>query len=264
MKSIREISIEEAEEFLRMIGYPWGKKIDNIEDSSIVENPVYVIPNKIILNKMFKAKGGSKIKKLYNGDITQHNNDRSAADAALCTTLAFWTSKNKVQMEEIWLESPLGKREKTQKRKDYRDRTIDAVCNLVVSVYKGGSSGSIVKANAPIKPEFLQEIKLDGENSRSGKPHKNIPNIRKIISADSYLANSFRYNSFSDLFETNVDNGSDWIPLETRHIIEISDYIQNTYTHFENLVQSVVDQAIVVYAQEKRVNPPKDLITKWF
>lgn len=262
--TVRKIGQEEALELLRMVGYPWGKTAE-VQPQIAPEQVTYSMPNEKLLEKMFKSKGGTRLKRLYDGDIKDYNNDASAADAALITQLAFWTNKNYAQTEEMWLASPLGQREKTQQRKDYRDRTINNVFATVTETYKPQAVGSLVKKDAPIQPTFIKEIKLDGENNPKGIPHKNIPNVEKIISADSYLANSFRYNSFSDLFETNIDNGSDWVPLEPRHITDITKYIQDVYTHFENLTQATVDQAIVVYAVHKKVNPPKDLITstKW-
>lgn len=256
---VRKISIEEADEILRMVGYPWGKKKDKVETVP-VEAQVYTMTNDVLLKKMFKAKGGAKLERLYNGDISEYNDDASSADAALLTALAFWTAKNTSQMEEIWLESPLGKREKTQTRKDYRDRTIANVCSIVQTVYSGNVSGSLVKKSAPIEPVFLKEIILDGENSNKGIPHKNIVNVKRIIEADNYLANAFRWNEFSEMVETNIENGDDWLPYEGNHTTMVSEYIQNTYAYFENLPKQVVDDAIVLQSRKHKVNPPKDLI----
>jgi predicted P-loop ATPase len=256
---VRKISQEEGEEIIRMLGYPWGQKDEQIKqiDATKLE---YTMPNDILLKKMFKAKGGTKLKKLYDGDISEYNNDGSSADAALCTALAFWTAKNAHQMEEIWLASPLGQREKTQTRKDYRDRTIANVIPLVSSVYSENVSGKIIKDSAKIKPVLLQEIVFDGENNTQGIPHKNIPNIKQILAADSYLAKAFRFNTFSDMIECNIENGKDWVPLETRHVIIVSEYIQTTYKYFENLAKQTVEEAIILHSMSTKVNPPQDLI----
>lgn len=259
VKPVRTISVEVAEELLRMVGYPWGRGpvvLPTVE----VNSQVFTTPDEILLKKMFKAKGGAKLERLYNGDISAYNDDQSAGDAALLTSLAFWTAKNVEQMERIWLESPLGTREKTQKRKDYRDRTIANVLPLVTKTYSENSGGAIVKENAPIVPTLICEIQLDGDNNRKGQPNKNIPNVIKILQADSYLASSFRYNEFSCMVETNIDNNHDWIPYQTQHCLQVTKYIQSTYTHFENLYQATVDQAVIVYAAENPVNPPVQLI----
>lgn len=258
-RSVRKVGIEEAEELIRMVGYPWGKRNGLIAKTVDPSSVVFTMPSDVLLQKMFKAKGGGKLKRLYDGDISDYNDDGSAADAALITSLAFWTAKNPAQMEEIWLNSPLGQREKTQTREDYRKRTIENILPLVQKVYTGNKSGSIVKDNAPITPTLLEEIVFDSENSAKGLPHKNIPNIAKIVRADSYLAKAFRYNMFSEMIETNLEV-SDWVPLDKNHITEVAQYIQDTYTHFENLPSTVVEDAITVYSLRHKVNPPVEMI----
>jgi len=261
-KEIRKVSKEEAEELIRMVGYPWGKKI---EQTVPAEHQVYTMPNKALLEKMFKSKGGAKLKRLYEGNIKEYHDDESAADAALCTSLAFWTNKNAAQIEDIWIHSPLGQREKTQNRKDYRDRTIQATIGMVGKTYTGNQSGNIVKENAPIVPTFIHEIILDGENSNKGLPHKNLVNVGKVLKGDAYLAKAFRYNTFSQIIETNIENGSDWVPFEPSHALAITQYIQRTYNYFEGLVAYTVADSITLYAKENKVNPPVDFILseKW-
>lgn len=61
---------------------------------------------------------------LYSGDLSAYGGDHSSADQALCNALAA-RSGNRVQAERIWTASPLGQREKTQGRADYRQRTIE-------------------------------------------------------------------------------------------------------------------------------------------
>lgn len=129
-KPIRAVTIPEAEQLLSIIGYPWrkeeggplvvevGNKPKPSNDSSLVDEA--------LLKEMFGSKHGVKLIKLYNGDITDHENDVSRADMAFCMHLAFWTKKDAVQMERIWLASGLGNRAKTQQRSEYRQRTIAA------------------------------------------------------------------------------------------------------------------------------------------
>lgn len=65
---------------------------------------------------------------LYHGDLSSHRGDHSAGDMELCNVLAR-LSGNRAQVERIWLASPVGDRQKTQSRKDYRQRTIEAAFN---------------------------------------------------------------------------------------------------------------------------------------
>lgn len=264
-KEMRKVDIETAQELIRMVGYPWGKKAEIIAPTVEPESVTYTMPSTTLLSKMFKAKGGTKLKKLYDGDISDYNDDGSAADAALVTALAFWTGKNATQIEEIWLQSPLGQREKTQKRKDYRDRTIQNVLPLVSKVYTATHNTSIVKKNAPLKPTLLEEIVLDGENNSKGLPHTNMANVGKVIKADTYLAKSFRFNAFSEIIETCIETGSDWVPYENSHSVLILEYIQQTYSYFENLTKNIIDDAVTLHSLNHKVNPPVDMIksVKW-
>ncbi|MFA6573728.1 MAG: AAA family ATPase [Patescibacteria group bacterium] len=119
---VRTITPNEAIALLSIIGYPWGKQA--MQQTAIVPVAIPVLDDEIILSKMFASQKGNKIKLLYNGDTTAHNNDDSVADLALCSHLAYWTDCNAEQIERLWLGSPLGERTKTRIRKDYRDRTI--------------------------------------------------------------------------------------------------------------------------------------------
>jgi hypothetical protein len=131
-KDIRTISSEEALGILGLMGYPWSK-LPPMIDTSLPSTEL--LQDEELLEKMFVAKNGVAIKTLYDGDLSAHNNDESSADLALCLHLAFWTRKNATQMERIWLASPLGSRDKTRKRKDYRRLTIDAAITKCTEVY---------------------------------------------------------------------------------------------------------------------------------
>lgn len=62
---------------------------------------------------------------LWNGKWEGLYKSQSDADQALCNALAPRTNFNPAEVERIWLGSPLGQREKTQSRPDYRERTIN-------------------------------------------------------------------------------------------------------------------------------------------
>ncbi len=145
-KEIRTMTPKEAVTLLETIGYPWEtKKLENLQTPS----NLIVIDDASLLKKMFSSKNGAKIKSLYDGDITLYNNDDSVADMAFCSHLAFWTGRNAFQMEKIWLSSPLGQREKTQSRKDYRDRTISNAIRDCHETYNLHEEAVIKKSYPP-------------------------------------------------------------------------------------------------------------------
>ena len=135
-KEIRVVTSNEAIRLLKIIGYPWAKEIlaSNLGHTAPSSAPME-IGDMAVLEKMFSARNGDKIKSLYNGDISAYGGDDSSADMALCSHLAFWTGKNSTQMERLWVTSPLGLRQKVQERKDYRDRTIKGVIDNCAKVY---------------------------------------------------------------------------------------------------------------------------------
>lgn len=114
-----------------------GDKIcgDKIENRQLQLNVLYekykkieaIAPKEILnsndlLEKAFNSKNGPKIKALYNGDISNYDNDDSRADQALCNYLAFWFDKNFNDIDNIFKQSALY-REKWN-RADYKAATI--------------------------------------------------------------------------------------------------------------------------------------------
>ena len=137
---VRTVTPDEAIALLSIIGYPWGREVQ--QNGPVKPSIGLSLDDETVLSKMFESKNGDKIKSLYNADITSYNNDDSAADMALCSHLAFWAGRNAEQMEHLWLNSPLGAREKTQNRKDYRDRTISKAIEGCPEVYSQNYSDS--------------------------------------------------------------------------------------------------------------------------
>jgi len=251
---VRKITHEEADELLRMVGYPWGKgetPKPKIDATTIQLD----LDDKVVLEKMFKSKNGANIEKLYNGDISQHEDDASAADAGLVLTLAFWTQKNQEQMERLWLSSPLGQREKTQSRPDYVKRTIKNACDTCEKVY---SPAPLVKEDATATPDLEKEIKYSTNNK--GVPFVNAHNVALIIDSDTTLNKAFRFNEFSFEHESNVRTGRDFTPLQKDDIIYTMVYIQRTYSFFEKVPQQTIQEAIIMASHNQVVNPPVDLI----
>lgn len=251
---VRKVSKEVADEILQILGYPWGKKKKEV--SKIDARTISLdLTDQVVVDKMFKSKGGNAIEKIYNGDASRHNGDISSADASLCAHLAFWTQKNAQQMERIWMSSPLGQREKTQKREDYRQRTIENAIEVTSEVY---SPAPLVQEDATVQPELEKQITYITNNK--GMPFVSAYNVTQILDADSTLNKAFRYNEFSHEHETNVRTGREFTPLQKDDIIFTMIYIQKTYSFFERVSQQVVQEAITSQAHKITVNPPVDMV----
>jgi primase-polymerase (primpol)-like protein len=70
---------------------------------------------------------GDKFTGLWDGDMSEYNNDHSAADMALCSIIAYWT-RDKVQIDRLFRQSKL-MREKWN-RATYRNITIAKALKL--------------------------------------------------------------------------------------------------------------------------------------
>lgn len=82
---------------------------------------------------IFKASASAKFRALFDGDMSDHNNDHSSADLALCNLLAFWTGRNYDAIDRIFRQSGLY-RDKWL-REDYRSETIRKAIADCTEVY---------------------------------------------------------------------------------------------------------------------------------
>ncbi|MBE6085257.1 MAG: hypothetical protein E7203_07315 [Selenomonas ruminantium] len=99
------------------------KKQKNENVGGADERPCYLSVDEIPVI-IRKSASGELFKRLYDdGEISDYNNDHSAADIALMNLLPFYCAGRAEIMEQVFSNSALGQREKWQ-RDDYRNRTI--------------------------------------------------------------------------------------------------------------------------------------------
>lgn len=115
------------------------------------------LPDDVLIQKAMAAKNGEKFKALWEGDISSYDGDESAADMALMSMLAFWSGRDVVQMERLFSQSGLGKRDKWRSRSDYRAKTIQAAIINCKEAY--GAKG------IQVNNRFLNEITDDALNA---------------------------------------------------------------------------------------------------
>lgn len=60
-----------------------------------------------LLDRAMNAANGAAFRALWNGDVTAHGGDDSAADLALCDHLAFWTGGSPERMDALFRQSGL-------------------------------------------------------------------------------------------------------------------------------------------------------------
>jgi putative DNA primase/helicase len=91
-----------------------------------------------LLDKALNANDGGKFQDLWNGGISDYNNDHSKADQALCNILAFWTGGDIHRMDVLFRRSGL-MRDKWD-RADYRDATLQKAINDATAFYTPGDA----------------------------------------------------------------------------------------------------------------------------
>jgi predicted P-loop ATPase len=253
-KPLLEIDSDIFTMLLAQLGYPW-KKI-NTSTTPQTGGQSFLSKDEI-LTKMFTCKTGEKMKRLYDGNLIDYHNDHSNADFNLCLSLAFWSNRDYEMMREIWLESPLGKREKTQKRTDYQDRTIKQAIEYTNDVYQPPSRGigKKVEEEDDIDYEFImKKIKDDYI------PSMIILNINRILRKHPQFHNKFRRNTFSHMVETNY-NSSEWESLTDGVILQVREFIAENFSFFSSLSNQMTQEAILTVAEDNRVNPPRDYLS---
>ncbi len=113
------------------------RKIDNVISNIVISGSSF--DDIEIIEKCLKnVKSGEVFRRLYEGDYTHDFPSRSEADLRFCSILAFWTNRDKDQIDSIFRNSGL-MRDKWE-REDYRSRTLElacAGCEECLSEFKG-------------------------------------------------------------------------------------------------------------------------------
>lgn len=253
-KPLLEVNAEIFIQLLYQIGYPWKKVSTNIETHT---GGTSFLTKDEILTKMFSCKTGEKTRRLYDGNLTDYHNDNSNADLNLCLSLSFWSNRDYTMIEQIWMESPIGQREKTQKREDYRKRTINRAIEYTTDVYQPPSRGigKRVEDEEDIDYEFIMmKVKEDYI------PAMIVLNVIRILRKHPQFVGHFRRNTFSHMVETNY-NGNVWESLTDGVILKAREFIAENFSFFSKLSTQMMQEAILTVAEDNRVNPPRDYFT---
>ena len=242
-------SVEESElqAILSTTGYPWGADISVLPNESAQSATKDIVgeqeplSDEEILEHMFRAKNRAEVKKLYDGGIEAHDSDTSKADMALLAHLAFWSRKDGHQMERIWLASPLGNREKTQKREDYRTRSIGNALKACKTVYT-------------IPEAKLTSAALDLLFITDAKKNKvfiqNTENMSRILRKYPMFAGRFKYDNFKNTLEIKDLVTNEWRNLIDSDAIVIQTKISTIFPHFGKVGKEMIYDAIVHVSRE--------------
>lgn len=265
-KEVRTITAEEALILLTIIGYPWGKTGEQqalMSAASSSQMPINTgnvrDQSSDILKRMFRSKNGQLIQDLYEGKLTAttYNNDLSAADMALLSHLAFWTAKNPHIMESLWLASPLGQREKTQTRADYRMRTIGTAIAHCKEVYEDPKAKKEAQINK-IKEE-APELDLLFNMVKGEKIFiQNTENMCRILKCHNLFKGGLQYDTFKNTLE--IKKSDLWVTLEDYDILNIQSTIAIIFPFFGKVGKDMVYDAVMKVCRDNTVDSAVDYI----
>lgn len=249
-RPLMEVDSEIFIQLLSQLGYPWKRvtvPVEHIGGTSFLSKDE-------VLAKMFASKNGEKMKRLYEGNLNEYHNDASNADLNLCLTLAFWSNRDYAVIKEIWLQSPLGQRKKTQERVDYQNRTINRAIEYTSDVYRPTQRflGKKIEEEEDIEYDFvMKQIKGDHVPAAIGL------NINRILRKHPQFVGRFRRNTFSHMVESNYDSRN-WESLTDGVILTVREFISENFPFFSTLSVQMTQEAILTVAEDNRVNPPRD------
>lgn len=260
-QELRTVTSDELTKLLATLGYPWKKEEPTYHPPIYTETlPSSSLTDNELLDKMFASKNGVKLKALWNADLAEYSGDHSKADHSLCLHLAFWSAKNYAQIERLWLSSPLGQREKTQKRKDYRDRTIVNAIQSTTQVYVPPTSVSVKTHTQSADDIDFDFIMSAGTDKKDPVPLLIFPNIIRVLRNDPHFKDTIRKNEFSHFTEVKSGQGK-WEALNDDFISATREYITENFSSFVRLSREMTTDAILLVANDNRVNPPRDYLT---
>lgn len=184
-----------------------------------------------LINKALASKQGYDFGRLYQGDLSSHGNDHSAADMAFCSMLAFWCNSDRAQMDRIFRSSGLMRPKWDEKRgaDTYGNITLDnairRATNGFVNLVNNTPTYTCYTQNAPKTHQNDEEIEEFMNIDSNGDP---IFRIKKIFHryplTDTGNALRF-YDYFGDLFKYNKTDkifmfwtGKTWI-RDTKDIV---------------------------------------------
>jgi hypothetical protein len=100
------------------------------------------LSDEAVIARMLGGINADEIEKLLRGDTSAYAGDESRADQALCNHLAFWTAKDRQQMDSIFRKSKLMRPKWDEKRgaQTYGEMTIDKAIQDTKEVYQPDES----------------------------------------------------------------------------------------------------------------------------
>src|SRR5262245_10542525 len=105
---IEERTAEVAELHARVAALIEGSNGHHLDSKgSVDEGHGIILDDQALIDKAMASRNGMKFAALWAGDTSAYGSDDSAADLALCHTLAFWTGRDPARMDRLFRQSGL-------------------------------------------------------------------------------------------------------------------------------------------------------------
>ena len=118
-----------------------------------------------VIEKASRSRQGSLFQELWEGHWEGKYPSQSEGDFKLMTTLAYYTGNNPVQMDRLFRQSGLGKRDKYVKRTDYRGKLINDAIRATKKTYnpkyRSSRNNPVYKSRNDIALKWDSEIEGD-------------------------------------------------------------------------------------------------------
>lgn len=132
-----EVLADGSKELQKMLSKHMNRKQYKCPSSTLSEK--FCLSDDELLRKAFSSRKKDEFIPLYRGDISKESS-HSEADIALCCQLAFWSGKNKEQMDRLFRQSGLMREKWDELRGDktYGEITLDKAIELQQKTYNPG------------------------------------------------------------------------------------------------------------------------------
>lgn len=259
-KPVREVTPVEAMDILTTINYPWKKDSVSVPVQNIVRTEPVSMDDQDLLKIMFASKNGAKIRALYDGDTSSYGDDKSNADAAFLAHLAFYCQGDAVRMERMWIASPIGSREKTQDRQDYRTLSIQHAIKNCSDFYtpkkakKDTVKVIVDNEEKEIDLDLLFTLDKDGNK----KFTMNTENIVRVLRNHPDFAGKFQFDAFKNRIEIKKDNV--WKEIEDNDQVYVQTRISVLMPFFQRVTKPMVTDAMLFVCKENEIDSAAEFI----
>jgi hypothetical protein len=173
-----------------------------------------------LLERMFAARNGPKVRALWDGDISAYQDDDSAADLALCSCLAFWTGGDAGRIDSLFRGSGLMRDKWDSPRGDgtYGEQTVEKAVKSCPRFYS--PAGSRKRTNGATSSPFGEQRPAIPTDLYRETPHGLVWNKRTERGEVKVWLANFTARIVTD---TLVDYGS----CETTRIFTIQVRVSN-------------------------------------